>query len=186
MGKELIQMIPEEQIITKIYMIRGQKVMLDKDLADLYGIETRRLKEQVKRNIQRFPEDFMFELAIAEMENWRSQFGTSNREKMGLRIQPFAFTEHGVLMLASILKSERAAFVNIWIVRAFVKMRMFLSTHQEILSAMEKIENRISGHNDKILLLFEYIRQLESQKQEEKELKDRTRIGFKRKEEHDE
>jgi len=180
MDKELIQMIPEELIVTKIYVIRGQKVMIDRDLAELYGIETRRLKEQVKRNIQRFQADFMFELTIEEMDNWRSQPGTSNREKMGLRIQPYAFTKHGVLMLASILKSERAALVNIWIVRVFVKMRMFLATHQEILSALEKIEARISEHDDKIFLLLDYIRQFESQKKEEQKLKDRRRIGFKR------
>jgi hypothetical protein len=180
MGKDLIQMVPEELIITKIYVIRGQKVMIDRDLAELYGIETRRLKEQVKRNILRFPADFMFELTIEEMDNWRSQPGTSNREKMGLRIQPFAFTEHGVLMLASILKSERAALVNIWIVRVFVKMRMLLATHKDIIAALKKIEFRISEHDDKILLLLDYIKQFEIQKQKEKKVKDRPRIGFKR------
>ena len=137
--------------------------MIDRDLAELYGIATRRLKEQVKRNILRFPADFMFELTIEEMDNWRSQPGISNRGKMGLRIQPFAFTEHGVLMLASILKSERAALVNIWIIRVFVKMRMFLATHKEILAALEKIEFRISEHDDKILLLLDYIKQFEIQ-----------------------
>jgi hypothetical protein len=185
MTQDLVLIIPEQHITTKIYLIRGQKVMLDKDLADLYGIETRRLKEQVKRNIQRFPRDFMFELTIAELENWRSQFGTSNREKMGLRIQPYAFTEHGVLMLASVLKSERAALVNIWIVRAFVKMRMLLLNHQEITSAIEKIENRVSEHDDKIILLLDYIGQLERQKQEEHELNNRPRIGYKRQQEQD-
>ena len=185
MDKELIQMIPEELIITKIYVIRGQKVMIDRDLAELYGIETRRLKEQVRRNPQRFPIDFMFELTSEEMENWRNQPDVSNREKMGLRIQPYAFTEHGVLMLASILKSERAALVNIWIVRVFVKMRMFLSTHQEIVSAMEKIEARVSEHDDQIYLLLDYIRQFELQKSEEQQLKNRRRIGFKRRNEKD-
>ena len=96
-------LLSEETIANKIYFIRNQKVMLDRDLAILYGIETKRLKEQVKRNISRFPEDFMFELTKSEFENWRSQFATSNSDKMGLRYLPMAFTEHGVLMLSSVL-----------------------------------------------------------------------------------
>ena len=96
-------MVPEEIIISKIYFIREQKVMLDMDIAELYDVETKRLKRAVRRNIERFPLDFMFELTAKELAKWRSQFGTSNREKMGLRIPPFAFTEHGILMLSSIL-----------------------------------------------------------------------------------
>ncbi|MFC1857314.1 ORF6N domain-containing protein [Thermodesulfobacteriota bacterium] len=106
-------LVPVESIVGKIYFIRGIKVMLDRDLAELYGIETKRLKEQVRRNIERFPEDFMFELTKEELKNWRSQFATINQDIMGLRIPPFAFTEHGVLMLSSVLKSERAVQVNI-------------------------------------------------------------------------
>ena len=101
-------MIPEEVIMSKIYLIRGVKVMLDLDLAELYGVETKQLKRAVRRNLSRFPDDFMIELTYVELNNWRSQFGTSNREKMGMRIPPFAFTEHGILMLASVLNSERA------------------------------------------------------------------------------
>ena len=97
-------LISEETILDKIYFIRNQKVMLDRDLAMLYGIETKRLKEQVKRNISRFPEDFMFELTKDEFANWRSQIATSNSEKMGLRYAPMAFTEHSVLMLSSVFK----------------------------------------------------------------------------------
>ena len=99
-------MIPEDTVISKIYLIRGKKVMLDMDLSELYGVETKQLKRAVRRNIERFPLDFMFELTKEELQNWRSQFGTSNREKMGLRIPPFAFTDYGVLMLSSILNSE--------------------------------------------------------------------------------
>ena len=110
-------LVPIELIASKIYLIRGIKVMLDRDLAELYGVDTKRLKEQVRRNIERFPEDFMFELTKEELENWRSQFATSNRDIMGLRIPPFAFTEHGVLMLSSVLKSERAIQVNIYPVK---------------------------------------------------------------------
>ena len=116
-------MIPEERIISKIYLIRGQKVMLDIDLAELYAVETKQLKRAVRRNISRFPPDFMFELTSEELLKWRCQFGTSNREKMGLRIPPFAFSEHGVLMLASILNSERAAQVNMACRRSGITIR---------------------------------------------------------------
>ena len=101
MSEKLI--IPDEVVISKIYYIREQKVMLDSDLAELYNVETRVLNQQVKRNIDRFPDDFMFELTKEELENWRYQFGTSNKEKMGLRVYPFVFTEQGVTMLSSFL-----------------------------------------------------------------------------------
>ena len=106
-------LLSEELISNKIYFIRNQKVMIDRDLATLYGIETRVLKQAVKRNISRFPEDFMFELNKSEFENWRSQFVTSNSDKMGLRYFPMVFTEHGVLMLSSVLKSDKAIQTNI-------------------------------------------------------------------------
>lgn len=123
-------MMPIERIASKIYFIRGMKVMLDRDLASLYGVETRRLKEQVRRNIERFPEDFMFELTKDELKNWRSQFATSNEDVMGLRVKPFAFTEHGILMLSSVLKSERAVQVNIQIMRTFTKLRQAVLDHE--------------------------------------------------------
>lgn len=100
--------VPIERIASKIYLIRDVKVILNRDLAELYGVETKRLKEQVRRNIERFPKDFMFELTKEELNNWRSQFATSNQDIMGLRISPFVFTDHGILMLSSVLKSERA------------------------------------------------------------------------------
>ncbi len=104
--------IPDEAVIRRIHVIRGQKVMLDRDLAELYGVETRRLNEQVRRNIDRFPEDFMFEMTSEELADWKSQFATSNREVMGLRKRPSVFTEHGVLMLSSVLNSKTAVAVN--------------------------------------------------------------------------
>ena len=171
-------MIPDETIMNKIYLVRGQKVMMDRDLAELYGVETRTLKQQVKRNISRFPLDFMFELTKDELEEWRNQFGSSNRELMGLRIPPFAFTEHGVLMLASVLNSERAVQVNIQIVRIFTRMREMLLTHKDILISLEKMQRTLSSHDDKIMLLFEYIKQFEKLKQEELDQKKRPRIGF--------
>ena len=106
MPKNQLPIIPDEIIINKIYLVRDQKVMLDYDLAALYGVETKQLKRAVRRNIEKFPHDFMFELNKEELQNWRRQFGTSNREKMGLRIPPFAFTDYGVLMLSSVLNSE--------------------------------------------------------------------------------
>src|ERR1700679_541099 len=115
--------IADEVVLNKIYHIRGEKVMIDRDLAMLYGVETKQLKRQVKRNIERFPEDFMFEMTETEFINWRSQFGTSNSERMGLRYAPFCFTEEGVTMLSCILSSSRAIAVNIQIVRVFKRMR---------------------------------------------------------------
>ena len=114
-------LLPDEIITSKIYVIRGEKVMLDRDLAELYGVDTKYLKRQVRRNLLRFPEDFMFELTKDELQVWRSQFGTYNSDKMGLRHPPFAFTEQGVAMLSGILNSEKAIRVNIQIMRIFSK-----------------------------------------------------------------
>jgi len=140
MKNNFIITVPEERLLHHIYIIRGKKVMLDKDLASLYGIETKRLKEQVRRNRNRFPADFMFELNKKEFENWRSQFATSNSEIMGMRHAPFAFTEHGILMLSSILNTDRAIKVNIRIMRIFIKMREMLHTHKALLEKLEKLE----------------------------------------------
>jgi hypothetical protein len=122
--------IPDEVLERRIHFIRGQKVMLDRDLAELYGVEVKQLKRQVKRNAARFPDDFMFELSKAELENWRSQFGTSNPSiKQGLRYAPYAFTENGVAQLSSVLNSERAIAVNIRS-SVFTRMREMLLTHR--------------------------------------------------------
>lgn len=165
--KNQLVTIPDEVVMNKIYLIRGQKVMLDRDLAVLYEVETKRLKEAVRRNIDRFPEDFMFELTKEEFTNWRTQFATSNADKMGLRVPPFAFTEHGVAMLSSVLNIERAISVNIQIIRIFTKMRELLSTHKEILQKLEQLERKDMEHDEKIMLIFEYLKQLEKSKQEE-------------------
>ena len=179
MNEDSSIMVPEEVIMNKIYVIRGMNVMLDMDLAELYGIETKQLKRAVRRNLNRFPPDFMIELTSEEMKNWRSQFGTSNSEKMGMRIPPFAFTEHGVLMLASVLKSQRAIDMNIRIVRIFAKMREMLIRHQEIIDKLQLFELKLNDHDDKILLIFEYIKKLEEARHQQDELKERKRIGFK-------
>lgn len=165
--------------MSKIYSIRGIKVMLDMDLAELYGVETKHLKRAVRRNFSRFPPDFMFELSANELRKWRSQFGTSNKEKMGLRILPFAFTEYGVLMLASVLNNERAVQVNIQIVRIFSKMRELLLANKEIIENIKEIEKKIAIHDDNIHWIFEYLKQLELARQQQEDQANRKRIGFK-------
>jgi len=154
-------LIPIERIERAILFIRGEKVMLDADLAELYGVETKRLKEAVKRNINRFPEDFMFELNEIEFENWRSQFASSNlSDKMGLRQPPFCFTEQGVAMLSSVLNSKQAIEVNIRIIRIFTKMREILSAHKDILLKLEQLERKVNKHDDDIQLIFKALKQL--------------------------
>ena len=154
--------------------------MIDRDLAELYGVETRRLKEAVRRNISRFPEDFMFELTKEEFSNWRSQIATSNSDIMGLRYLPFCFTEQGVTMLSCVLNSERAISVNIHIMRVFTRMREMLGSHTEIIKKIEELENKDTEQDDKIKVILEYIKQLEKTRQDEKDFKDRPRIGFKK------
>ena len=134
------QLSVENKVESLIRVIRGQQVMLDRDLAELYGVETRRLNEQVKRNIERFPEDFMFQLTKEEFENWKSQFATSNSIVMGARKRPYAFTEQGVAMLSGVLKSSTAVEANIRIMRAFVSMRHFMVNNAAIFQRLETIE----------------------------------------------
>jgi len=171
--------IQDEVIISRIYVVRGQRVMIDRDMAELYGVETKRLKEAVRRNIERFPEDFMFEMTKEEFENWRTQFATSKSDMLGLRYAPFCFTKPGVTMISCVLNSLRAINMNIRIIRIFTKMREMLLTHKDILLSMEKIERTLSNHDDKIMPLFEYIKQFEKLKQEEHDQKNRPCIGFK-------
>ena len=159
--------ITEETVINKIYPIRGKKVMLDRDLAEMYGVETRRLNEQVKRNEKRFPADFMFQLTEQELEEWKSQNATSTKEKMGLRKLPNVFTEQGVAMLSSVLNSETAIEVNIQIIRIFTRIREVLLTHKDILLKMEQMENTIIKQDQKtnkneedIQLIFTALKQL--------------------------
>ena len=173
-------LIPREFIERKIYILRGQKVMLDRDLAKLYGVPTKRLKEQVKRNIKRFPEDFMLELTMQELEILRSQFATSRWG--GERYLPYAFTEQGVAMLSSVLNSERAIEVNIAIMRAFVRLREILLTHKDLAAKIAALEIKYKNHEmrfseyDKhIMAIFEAIKKLMAPPPE----KPRRMIGFK-------
>jgi hypothetical protein len=164
----------DEFVMSRIHVIRSQKVMLDRDLAALYDVETKVLKQQVKRNIDSFPEDFMFELTAKEFENLRSQFVTSSHG--GARYLPMAFTEHGVLMLSSVLKNPRARAVNIQIMRLFVRMREMLLTHKDLLLELEKLNNTSKTHGRKIEVIFRYLKQLE-QRQQQSELLDEIRRG---------
>ena len=173
-----MKVLIEEKIINKIYVIRGKKVMIDKDLAELYNVETKVLKQQVKRNIERFPGDFMFELTQEEFNSLRSQFVTSNRG--GTRYMPMVFTEQGVAMLSSVLNSDRAIAVNIQIIRVFTKMREMLETHKDILQKIDQLQRKEIEQDEKIMLIFEYIKQLEKSKQQELDQKNRKQIGYKR------
>jgi phage regulator Rha-like protein len=162
-------------IENKIYEIKGQKVMLDFDLAELYETETKRLKEAVKRNANRFPADFMFELSKDEFETLRSQIASS-KSRGGTRYLPFAFTEQGVAMLSSILNSEKAIEVNIAIVRAFVLMRQHVFTHHVILEKLNELAKKTHNNTKNIELVFQYLDELMEKKENPKP---RRRVGYK-------
>ena len=163
-------LIPAERIENKILLIRGEKVMLDKDLARLYRVETRALIQAVKRNMERFPEDFMFQLTKKEFHILMSQNVTSSWG--GTRKLPYAFTEQGVAMLSSVLKSKRAVLVNIQIMRAFTKLRQMLLTHKDLRRKIESVERK---YDQRFKVVFEAIRQLMTPPE-----KPSRRIGFHR------
>ncbi|GEL09855.1 ORF6N domain-containing protein [Flavobacterium glycines] len=166
--------IPDEIITSKIYLIRNLKVMIDKDLAELYSVETKQLKRQVRRNIERFPEDFMFELSEQEFENLRSHFGTSNWG--GTRYTPMAFTEQGVAMLSSILNSSTAIKMNIQIIRVFTKMRAILTDTLSMKIEIEEIKKKLNNHSKNIELVFNYLDELVDKKEN---TVPRKKIGYK-------
>lgn len=166
--------LSEETIANTIYYIRNQKVMLDRDLATLYGIETKRLNEQVKRNLSRFPEDFMFQLTENEFQNLKSQIATSSWG--GTRKLPYAFTEHGVLMLSSVLNSEKAIQTNIQIMRIFTKVRQMLLDTTEMKLDIVQIQKKLENQGKNIELVFSYLDELTEKKEE----KPRTKIGYKK------
>lgn len=170
--------LPDEIIISKIYLIKGQKVMIDRDLAELYGVETKVLKQAVRRNLARFPEDFMFEMNKKEFELWRNENITSSKDRKGLRYVPFCFTEQGVTMLSCILNSSTAIEVNIRIIRIFTKLREMVLTHKDILLKLEQLERNVIKHDFDIKLIFDYLKELLNPKTGAI-----TRIGFKRKDE---
>ncbi|HRE51078.1 MAG TPA: ORF6N domain-containing protein [Flavitalea sp.] len=151
--------VAEEAIVSKIYYIRNQKVMLDRDLAELYGVQSIRLREQVKRNISRFPEHFMFQLTEEEAEMMVSQNAIPSKKRLGGSL-PYVFSEHGVLMLANVLKSETAISVSLRLIEIFVKMREMLSTHKDILLKLEQLEQKVTLHDQDIQMIFTALKQL--------------------------
>jgi len=164
----------QERIEKKIYLIRNQKVMIDEDLAELYNVSTGRLNEQVKRNLDRFPKNFMFQLSKTEYNTLRSQIAILKTGRGRHRkFLPYAFTEQGVAMLSSVLKSKRAVQVNIQIMRAFVKLREILSTHKELAQKLKELELKIDSHDQKIQTIFEVINQLLTPPE-----KPKKKIGF--------
>ena len=172
----MAKIILVEQIQEKIYLIRGQKVMLASDLAKLYMVETFNLNKAVKRNIDRFPEDFMFQLTREEADSLKFQIGMSNQSgRGGRRYLPYVFTEQGVAMLSSVLSSKRAIQVNIAIIRAFVKLREILSTHKKLAHKLQELEKKIENQGEKIYTIFEAINSLMAPPGKKK-----RKIGFKR------
>ena len=173
MSEKLI--IPDEVVISKIYYIREQKVMLDSDLAELYNVETRVLNQQVKRNIDRFPDDFMFQLSDVEWGTLKLQNESSSWG--GRRKLPYVFTEHGVLMLSSALNSKKAIAVNIQIMRIFTKLRTMLTDNLSLKIDIEEIKKKVSNQSKNIELVFQYLDELTEKKDNEKP---RTKVGYKK------
>ena len=166
--------VTSEAITERILFVRGHKVMLDSDLAELYDVPTKRLNEQVKRNLTRFPEDFMFRLTAEEVDLLnRSQIATGSQKHRDPRFPPFAFTEHGALMLGNVLRSDRAVEVSLMIVRTFVQLREMLSTHKELAAKLETLERKLGSHDQAIAGLIDAIRQLMTQPEPKK-----RSIGF--------
>jgi hypothetical protein len=165
--------LPDEAIIDKIYLIRGQKVMIDSDLAELYGVETKRLKEQVKRNLSRFPAHFMFELTAEETKFLRSQNATLTHGTHS-KYASYTFTEHSVLMLSNVLKSASAIKMSIKIIDVFVRLREMISTHKDVLLKLEQLERQVTQNSEEIQTIFAAVKQLLIPP----ELTGRQRIGF--------
>lgn len=170
-AKQVLPIIPDNIVVNKIYELRGLKVMLDSDLAELYGVETKRLNEQVGRNPDRFPEDFMFQLTDEEWLNLKSQIATSSWG--GRRKLPFVFTEHGILMLSSVLNSRQAIQMNIQIVRIFTRIRQFIADNGELKLEIEEIKKTLNNHDKNIELVFTYLDRLI-----DKKIGPRKRIGY--------
>ncbi|HUO06966.1 MAG TPA: ORF6N domain-containing protein [Phycisphaerae bacterium] len=173
--KSSVDIIPLERVQRHILIIRSQRVILDSDLAFLYGVSTKRLNEQVSRNADRFPDDFMFRLTKNETESLRSQFATSNT-RGGRRYTPFVFTEHGAIMAATILSSPQAVKASLFVVRAFVKLRELLSTHHQLSQKLNDLELKLQDHDGQILSIIEAIRELMNDPDDAEEQK--PPVGF--------
>ncbi|TCD27538.1 ORF6N domain-containing protein [Pedobacter psychrodurus] len=169
----MLPIIPDNIVVNKIHEVRGQKVMLDSDLAELYGVETKVLNQSIRRNIERFPIDFMFQLTDEEWEGLRSQFVTSKKGRGGRTYLPNVFTEHGILMLSSVLNSKQAIQVNIQIVRIFSRIRQFIVDNAELKLEIEEIKKTLNNHDKNIELVFTYLDRLI-----DKKIGPRKRIGY--------
>ncbi|MGJ1197850.1 ORF6N domain-containing protein [Sphingobacterium spiritivorum] len=176
--------LSDEVLIDKIYLIRGQRIILDRDLAQLYNVETRVLKQAVRRNIDRFPEDFMFEMSDTELKDWRSQNVISNLDKKGLRYSPFCFTEQGVAMLSSVLNSKLAIQINIQIMRIFTRIRQFITDNTqvqleiaELRNAVEILAKKQNSYDKSLDVLFNCLDLLQ-EKTENRKQKGIEKIGF--------
>ena len=174
--KKSEKLVSIEVIQNKIYLIRGQKVMFDRDLAELYGVLTKNLNKAVRRNLERFPEDFMFQITKEEVERSRFQIGTLNRGQ-NIKYLPFVFTEQGVAMLSSVLKSKSAVHVNIQIMRVFTRLREMMISHKDLARKIEDLERKFQAHDQKIIQIFNAIRQLMVVPEQAEPYK-RSKIGF--------
>lgn len=168
--------IPDELVMNKIYLIRNQKVMLDSHLAELYQVETKALNQQVKRNLKRFPADFMFQLTTNEWDVMRSQFVTASQNKRNINASPYVFTEQGVAMLSSVLKSDRAIEVNIQIMRIFTKIRQILFDNTDLRLDIEKMKKKFDNQDKNMEIVFRYLDELLEKKENPIE---RNKIGYK-------
>lgn len=170
------ELIAVARVERSILLLRGQKVLLDSDLAEVYGVTTKVLNQAVKRNLQRFPGDFMVRLTQQEVRSLRSQTVTSNTGRGGRRSLPYAFTEHGAVMLASVLNSPRAVEASLYVVRAFVRLRQFAATHEALREKLDELEKKLEQHDEQFAAVFEAIRQL--MEPDEGDDPDRPRIGY--------
>ena len=172
-----VSLVPQERIENKILLIRGKKVMIDRDLARLYGVSTGNLNKAVKRNMERFPEDFMFKLSIDEESALRFQSGISKQGRGGRRYLAYVFTQEGIAMLSSVLNSDRAIQVNIQIMRVFIKLREYMLSHKDLARKIEELERKFQDHDQNFVVVFRAIKELLEKPLPEEE-KPKVGIGF--------
>ena len=197
--QKIVKYLPDETVVSKIYVIRGQKVMLDFDLAALYEVETKRLNQQVKRNIERFSEEFMFRLTVKEWQNMRSQFvtassqdvhfqtnkkmrsqiATASQKRRNTNVTPYVFTEHGVAMVANVLKSERAIKMSVMIVKAFIQLRKQILDYATLAEQVKALKHHLTEHDAQLNQIYDTLENLLDQKTEQQTWENRKRIGFK-------
>jgi len=179
--RNIVKYTQTEIIINKIFLIRGHKVMLDFDLAELYDVTTKRLNEQVKRNIEKFAEEFMFRLTKKEWLNMRSQIATAYQSKRNVNVTPYAFTEYGVAMVATVLKSEKAVKMSVAVVKTFIQLRRQILDYDSLAKQIKALKFHLDGHDVQLNQIYDAIEDLLDKKADEKKWEERERIGFKAK-----